>query len=148
MKKVLFTWAVCMLISSAVLFGGCAFIKVRGKTFTLESAKIDYAGQDTPNLAQIENERLNVVNAYKNFNLSFLNSNMVTLINGTSVYYYQDGNEVRLYTNEARTEKYFEGDKNFKIRVQQDKVVISYYGDVNNTTKNYVYILVFTEQEV
>lgn len=148
MKKVLFTWAACIMVSCLVLFGGCAFIKVKGKQFTFMDVKIDYAGNNTPNLAQMENERLNVVNNHKNFILNFQDSGMVSLQTGKTVYYYQDGNEVRLYLNEARTTEYAgENDINLKVRVQQDKVVISYFGIKDTATENYVYTLVFKEKE-
>ena len=145
MKKVLLTWFVCMFVAGLFIFSGCAFIKVKGKTFVFESARVDYAGSGDPNLSVLENERLNLINAFKNFELNFSDLGQVEVQN-VGAYYYQNGNEIELYSNPERSVK-LETNNSLKLAVQQDKVVLKYYGEMGTQTQGFVYIVFFTEQQ-
>ena len=145
MKKVLLTWAVCMFVTGMFIFSGCAFIKVKGKTFVFESARVDYAGSGEPNLSVLENERINLINKFKNFKLNFSDLGQVELPNNVA-YYYQDGNEINLFTNEDRTVR-LETGNHLQLAVQQDKVVLKYYGADGTQTNGFVYIVFFSELE-
>ena len=145
MKKVLLTWFVCMFVAGLFIFSGCAFIKVKGKTFVFESARVDYAGSGEPNLSVLENERINLINAFKNFELNFSDLGQVELKNNVA-YYYQNGNEINLFTNEDRTLR-LETGNHLQLAVQQDKVVLKYYGEKGTQTQGFVYIVFFTEQQ-
>ena len=146
MKKVLFTWAMCMIVTGMFLFAGCALIKVKGKTFKFESARVDYAGAGTPNLSVLENERINLINTYKNFKLIFLDNGTVNLNNNT-LYYYQDGDEVELYENAERTIR-FKDSNNLKIKVNNNSVAVTTFGQVNTETEGFVYIVIFSEFKI